>query len=120
MRLSNVQQMKQSFPAWSLAHDFGRAFVNPRGAWNLLRRWVLLAHHAGLPYAEVMRYRRELRDDAEFQGHLKRCLVDVPYIFPETAEVYAVVRAIKPGVIVETGVASGLSSAHILDRKSVV
>ena len=114
MRLSNVQRMKESFPAWSLAHDFGRAFVNPRGAWNLLRRWVLLAHHADLPYAEVMRYRRELRDDAEFQGHLKRCLVDVPYIFPEAAEVYAVVRAIKPGVIVETGVASGLSSAHIL------
>src|SRR2546430_3876122 len=67
-----------------------------------------------LSYAEVMRYRRELRDDAEFQGHLKRCLVDIPYIFPEAAEVYAVVRAMKPGVIVETGVASGLSSAHIL------
>ena len=114
MRLSNVQQMKQSFPAWSLAHDFGRAFVNPRGAWNLLRRWALLAHHADLPYAEVMRYRRELRDDREFQEHLKSCLHDVPYIFPEAAEVYAVVRAIKPDVIVETGVASGLSSAHIL------
>jgi predicted O-methyltransferase YrrM len=99
---------------WSLAHDFGRAVVNPRGAWHLLRRWTLLALYADLPYAEVMRYRRERLADREFQAHLKRCLVDVHYVFPEAAELYAVVRAMKPGVIVETGVASGLSSAHIL------
>ena len=55
MRLNNVLYMKQWFPGRSLAHDFQRAFVNPRGAWNLLRRSALLAHHASLPYAEVMR-----------------------------------------------------------------
>ena len=114
MRLNNVLYMKQWFPGRSLAHDCGRAFVNPLGAWNVLRRWALLAHHAELSYAEVMRYRRELRNDREFQGHLQRCLADVHYALPEAAEIYAVVRAIKPGVIVETGVASGLSSAHIL------
>src|SRR5206468_7861490 len=58
--------------------------------------------------------RRELRDDGEFQRHLERCLVDVHYVLSEAAEIYVVVRAIKPSVIVETGVASGLSSAHIL------
>jgi methyltransferase family protein len=35
-------------------------------------------------------------------------------VFPGAAVLYAVVRAMKPGVIVETGVACGISSAHIL------
>jgi predicted O-methyltransferase YrrM len=61
-----------------------------------------------------MRYRRELLDDRDFQGHLERCFDDVPYVFPGAAELYAVVRATKPRVIVETGVASGISSTHIL------
>jgi predicted O-methyltransferase YrrM len=98
----------------SFAHDLRRAFASPRLAWDLLRRWALLAHHADLPYAELMRYRRELLADREFQAHLERCLRDVHYVFPEAAELYAVVRAAKPRVIVETGVASGRSSAHIL------
>jgi predicted O-methyltransferase YrrM len=33
---------------------------------------------------------------------------------PEAAELYAIVRATTPRVMIETGVASGLSSAHIL------
>ena len=114
MMLNNVHYEKQKSPLRSFARDFRRAFANPCGALSLLRRWALLAHHADLPCAEVMRYRRELRDDREFQGHLDRCLVDVPYVLPEAAELYVTVRAVKPGVIVETGVASGLSSAHIL------
>jgi hypothetical protein len=67
-----------------------------------------------LSYAELLRFRRELRNDREFQGHLARCLRDVHYVFVEAPELYAVVRAFKPNVIVETGVASGISSAHIL------
>jgi predicted O-methyltransferase YrrM len=98
----------------SLARELWRAFVHPRRVWNSLQHWALLARYADLPYADVMRYRRELRDDREFQGHLARCLADVPYVFPGAAELYVVVRATKPRVIVETGVASGISSAHIL------
>jgi len=98
----------------SLAHDLWRAFVHPRRAWNSLHRWALLAGCAGLPYADVMRYRREFLGDREFQGHLERCRALVPYVFPGAAELYVVVRAARPRVIVETGVASGLSSAHIL------
>jgi predicted O-methyltransferase YrrM len=79
-----------------------------------VRHWALLARQAELPYAELVRYRRELLDDREFQAHLSRCLEDVHYSFAGLAELYAVVRAFKPGVIVETGVSSGMSSAHIL------
>ena len=114
MRLMNVLCKMQRLPGRSLAHDFRRAFVNPRRAWNCVRRWALLARHTDLPYDELMRYRRELLDDREFQGHLKRCLDDVHYVFPGAAELYAVVRTIKPRVIIETGVASGISSAYIL------
>src|ERR1051325_5013148 len=114
MMLNNVQSRPTTSPMRSLAHDVRRAIGNPRGAWDLLRRWALLAKHADLPYAELMRYRRELRNDQEFQGHLERCRRDIHYVFPEAAELYAVVRSFKPLVVVETGVASGISSAHIL------
>jgi len=96
------------------APEFRTAFVHPRDAWNSLRRWALLAHYADLPYAEVNRLRRELRDDVAFQEHLERCRREIKYIFPEAAELYVAVRAIKPRIMVETGVASGVSSAHIL------
>jgi predicted O-methyltransferase YrrM len=79
-----------------------------------MRHWVQLARYTGLPYLELMRYRRELRDDCEFQAHLARCREEVHYGFAGLAQLYAVVRAAKPAVVVETGVASGMSSAHIL------
>ena len=101
-------------PGRSLARDLWRVFAHPRRAWNSLQHWALVARHADLSRADVMRYRRELRDDEEFQSHLARCLADVPYLFPGAAELYVIVRASKPTVIVETGVASGVSSAHIL------
>src|SRR2546430_693894 len=106
--------MREPVPVLSLAHDLWRAFVHPRRAWNSLHRWGLLARHAELPYADVMRYRRELFDDPQFHGHLEAFRALVPYVFPGAAELYVVVRATRPRVIVETGVASGLSSAHIL------
>lgn len=94
--------------------DLRAAFEYPRDAWNSLRRWALLAHHADVPYADVLRFRRELREDVEFQRHMERCRREIKYIFPEADELYVIVRALKPRIIVETGVASGISSAHIL------
>src|SRR5688572_21019710 len=84
--------------------ELRRALAAPRRAWSSLQRWSRLASHADLRFIDVMRYRGELFADHEFQGHLKRCLADIPYIFPGAAELYAVVRAVRPGVIVETGV----------------
>ena len=101
-------------PGRSVVSDVRRALRSPRDAWNTWRGWVLLARHADLRYSELMRYRRELLDDREFQGHFARCLADVPYTHAGLPKLYAVVRALKPAVIVETGVASGMSSAHIL------
>lgn len=95
-------------------HDVRRACAGPLRAWSSLHGWALLARHADVPYADVLRYRRELFDDLEFQAHLARSLPDIDYGFPEASKLFAVVRAFKPRVIVETGVASGVSSAHIL------
>jgi predicted O-methyltransferase YrrM len=91
-----------------------RAMANPRGAWSYLRRWSLLARHADLPYADVRRYRRERFDDREVIGHLERNLGSARGGSRWAAELYVVVRATRPAVIVETGVASGVSSAHML------
>lgn len=106
-------------PGRSVLSDVRRALGSPRSAWDALRGWALLARVAHLHYAELMRYRRELLDDGEFQAHLGRCLADVQYVFSGLPQLYAVVRAVKPAVVVETGVASGLSSAHILRALAV-
>src|ERR1051325_784900 len=98
----------------SLFYDFRRAFSSPLRTWNRMLHWVQLARYAEVPYVELMRYRRELRDDREFQGHFERCLETIHYGFAGLAYLYAVVRAVKPAVMVETGVSSGMSSAHIL------
>lgn len=113
MRLINFVKNRTTHGR-SLAHDLRRALANPRGAWDCLRHWDLVARYAELPRAELMRYRRELIDDLEFQEHLKRCLAEVHYVFSGLAELYTIVRAFKPAIIIETGVASGMSSAHIL------
>lgn len=96
-----------------LVRDVLHAFAHPRRAWNKLNRWRDLARYVDVPHAELSGYRRELFDDREFQGHLRRQLGDVGYV-THGPELYTVVRAIRPQVVVETGVASGVSSAHIL------
>lgn len=100
-------------PGRTLADDL-RALLKPTRTWTYLRRWVLLARYAELPYASIKRYRRELMDDGDFQRHLERNLGHTHSGFSRAAELYVVVRALKPAVTVETGVASGVSSAHIL------
>jgi len=98
----------------TFAGDVSRAFANPPRAWNYLRRWLLLARYAEVPYASVKQYRRELMEDREFQRHLERNLGDAHSGFSRAAELYVIVRGVKPEVVVETGVASGVSSIHVL------
>jgi predicted O-methyltransferase YrrM len=110
----NLVDGTQRVPGRSFSYDLRRALGNPLRAWKGVRHWALLARYGELPYAELVRYRRELFDHSEFQGHLARCLREVHYSFAGLAELYAVVRAFRPDVVIETGVSSGMSSAHIL------
>jgi len=122
MTRGNVLCENQQLPVRSFADDLRRALASPGRALKALCRWTLLAHQADLPCAELMRYRRELLADRQFQNHLARGLPHVHYILSQAAELYALVRAAKPRLVVETGVASGLSSAHILralDRNGI-
>src|SRR5258706_1838053 len=101
-------------PAASRFADLRRALASPRQAWRFLRRWSILALHTDRPVAELLGYRRELLDDAEFLAYYRRCLGEVSYSCGEVVELYALVRAARPRLIVETGVASGQSSIHLL------
>lgn len=97
-----------------LLHEVTPAIAHPLRTLSSVQRWALLARYAGIHYTDVVRYRHELREDHEFQDHLARARDEVPYTFPEAAELYVIIRAVKPQHVVETGVASGFSSAHIL------
>lgn len=83
-----------------------------------------LARWTGRTAREVRRWAREPLEDEAFRIHLERCerrLVeafgDVPGGKPTAKGVrlqYALVRAARPELIVETGVASGVSTTHFL------
>lgn len=94
--------------------DLRRALGNPALALAYLRRWSRLAKYAGVPASDVRRFRKELVADTAFQEHLDRNLPSARGGFGRAAELYVLARALKPRVIVETGVASGVSSAHWL------
>lgn len=102
----------------ALVRNVLRAFKHPGRAWNHLLRWRLLARHLEVRHADLLRYRRELLDDREFQAHLERHLRDVGYV-SLGPELYAVIRATRSRVVIETGVASGVSSAYILRALAV-
>jgi len=60
---------------------------------------------------------RDLHSDSEFEAHLKAALQNAgrylgEIISPEV--LYFAVRTLRPSILVETGVAAGLSSAYIL------
>ncbi len=98
----------------TLGGDLRRALGNPLLAWGYIRRWSRLGKFAGVPATEIRRYRDELVADRPFQSHLEGNLPRARGGFGRSAELYVLARALKPEVVVETGVASGVSSAHWL------
>jgi predicted O-methyltransferase YrrM len=104
-----------------------------------------LAHHLGGAderflaavtdrHVETMRhFLDEPADDAQFQTHLLACVPSlretpdpIAYLYSKKVLLqYALVRALAPAVIVETGVANGISSSYLLlachlNRKGIV
>ena len=62
----NVLCERQQPPVRSFAYECWRAIASPGRALSALCRWTVLAQLAGLPCAELLRYRRELVADREF------------------------------------------------------
>jgi len=81
-----------------------------------------LAHVTGAPWRRVREYIEEPLEDPEFLGHLRQWQRDFEQLQMAGAELfakkilvqYAVVRALAPDKVVETGVANGVSSAYLL------
>jgi cephalosporin hydroxylase len=73
-------------------------------------------------YEELVSFCNELFNDYNFNLHIHRVYKTIDRLdFGQLAalpELYAIVRSLTPQVIVETGVASGLSSAFILHALS--
>jgi len=118
--------MKRLFINFSQRVSF--AVRNPTYTFKALTREILgteerlLANVSGCSAAQIRAYLEEPFENADFYGHLR----DSEQIFKEAQITsadfyakkvvlqYAVVRAVKPTVILETGVASGVSTAYIL------
>jgi predicted O-methyltransferase YrrM len=98
----------------TIGGDLRRALSNPAIAWNYMRRWSRLAKFAGVTGRDIRRYRAKLVADTPFNAHLKANRAEARGGFGRVAELYVLARALKPDVVVETGVASGVSSAHWL------
>lgn len=79
-------------------------------------------HLTGLPTSEIGEYLDEIMAKREFYNHLQKNLTyfhDKPFTPGAIGHIngrilYILTRGIKPDIVLETGVASGLSSAYIL------
>jgi predicted O-methyltransferase YrrM len=82
----------------------------------------LLASIAGVSHREIRVWRREPLRVPEFLSHLRRCgralekvkSIGASLYANKISVQYAVIRALKPDAVVETGVANGISSTYIL------
>lgn len=64
---------------------------------------------------QVKEYYEEIRQEVDFNAHISKVLNKAYYgQFQDREELYVLLRVIKPDVVLETGVAAGLSSAFIL------
>jgi len=81
-----------------------------------------LAAHTGSRVSEIRRFMREPVEDLAFLGHLQRSQrrlreQEIHSADPFAKKVriqYAILRALRPQVVVETGVANGVSTAFLL------
>lgn len=79
---------------------------------------LLVAKVTGLTYQEVWAYFRELDEDVKLKEHIKRVtreseeryFSDIEVLYAKRYGWYAIARAIKPRIIVETGIDKGLGS----------
>jgi predicted O-methyltransferase YrrM len=79
-------------------------------------RWIVAL--TGRSPEEVDAWLAETDEFAALEGRIRRTLRAggrASYAqFRAPLELYAIVRALRPGLVVETGVSSGISSAHLL------
>ena len=78
---------------------------------------VGLTKHLAVNIEDVCEYRRIIKSEKSFYGHICEALFGGSYgeIYLKEAEyLYIILRIVKPEIVVETGVAAGMSSAFIL------
>jgi len=93
----------------------------------LLREWTcaderFLARVTNTRAAETRRYLNEPATNPWFLDHLRRCETTIGEARVASADIYAkkiliqyaIVRALKPDIVLETGVANGVSTAYLL------
>jgi hypothetical protein len=111
----------------NISKAFKQGLIHPHLAIKYLQAQLFrkkkLSQLTNASSSEITRFLCELRSDFEFYQHIKNFLPYVkgsmaisnaPNPFLEVENLYVIVRALKPQIILETGVASGLSSAFLL------
>lgn len=78
---------------------------------------AFVAQVTGKPYRDIQRYIAEIENDSELRSHIREAagsgedsFTDLDVKYGRRLGWYAIVRANKPGVVVETGVDKGLGS----------
>jgi hypothetical protein len=122
LRLRNVagHQLRQLRKSWSWvvsSHEYTN-FTYELTPENVVEMAWFVAQISGLGFDQSLEYIKELQDDEELRGYLRgaasksplRRIMDCEPHYGRRAAWYALVRALRPKHVVETGVDKGLGS----------
>ncbi len=90
------------------------AFLDPRGALTYLMRTWTIKHVSGSGFREIHEYYSDLRSNTSLRRYIRERIEQAKGPITRASELYVLIRALSPNVVVETGVSSGVSSTFIL------
>lgn len=132
MSAPNFRMLRYYWRVYVNAASLLMALRNPRAAWRLLSRalsdYSQLGGSVGVTRAQFKAYMAEFARDRAFNDRIwngigafdaslrhRGIMGGGGAMAPDQCRVmYALVRALKPSIVVETGVASGVSSCYVL------
>ncbi|MDX2097118.1 MAG: class I SAM-dependent methyltransferase [Leptolyngbyaceae cyanobacterium bins.59] len=106
--------------AFALTHPAYALKVLTREATRADERF--LAQITGVTVSAIQAYLKEPFQETKFLNHLQSCEITLRQVWSMGADLYAksvlaqyaLLRALKPALVVETGVANGVSSSYLL------
>ncbi|HRJ25903.1 MAG TPA: class I SAM-dependent methyltransferase [Fimbriimonadaceae bacterium] len=113
-----IKQQRQRFRDWLWKSNETTNYTFNLEGWNERYLAAFLSEATNRPYEEIEGYLDEIRNDVALRSHIESKTAASDYVMMADPEVrlgkrigwYALVRALKPQLVVETGVDKGLGT----------